>query len=722
MTGYLARFCARRPWTTILVWVALVAVATLLNLRLLDSALTTESPVLFGVESTSAEKLLEERLQGPEPIVEFVIVQSETLTVEDAAFQEKVESLHQEVVDLGSDIVSAARHYYQDNDGSLVSADGDTTYIPLVMTGDLSEAEGAIENVLHIVEEADAEEGFRVLLGGRSSISHEINEISRTDLETGERIGVPIALIVLLVLFGAFVAALMPLGLAVVAIGVALGATAVIGQAFEMVFAVTLLITMIGLATGIDYSLLMISRFREELGRGIGKIEAVERSGATAGLTVVFSGVTVMVSLSGLALVPELLSRSLAIGAILVVAVALLATMTLLPAALSLLGTRINLLSLPFFQRESVQSPQSSGGGFWGSVTRLVTRHPLVSVVLAAAPMIALIYVFFDIETGLSGVENFPEGAQTKEAFLVLEEEFSFGLLNPAEVVVDGDMGNPQVLAAIEDLRSSISQDPRFPIPAELTVHPPQDLAQVMVFIPGDPRSREALDRLEALRGEHIPSAFDGVPANVLVAGESAVVSDFLGVLNVYTPIVIAYVLGISFVILMLVFRSIVIPVKAVVMNLLSVGATYGLMVLVFQKGVGTDLLGFQHVEVIDAWIPLFLFCILFGLSMDYHVFLLSRIREHYDETGNNTLAVTQGLRDTTKLITGAALIMVVVFSGFAAGQATLNQQVGFGLAVAIFLDATLVRTVLVPASMELLGGRNWYLPSWLRWLPRLHV
>ena len=250
----------------------------------------------------------------------------------------------------------------------------------------------------------------------------------------------------------------------------------------------------------------------------------------------------------------------------------------------------------------------------------------------------------------------------------------------------------------------------------------PGDLALLNVIIPGEPRTKAAVDIVETIRGEYIPAAFDGVDAEAFVGGVSAEASDVYSIVQRYTPIVFAFVLGFSFLVLMLVFRSIVIPIKAVFMNLLSVGTAYGLMVLVFQKGVATDLFGFQHAEVIDVWIPLFLFAVLFGLSMDYHVFLLSRIRERYDRTGNNAEAVAYGLRSTAGLITGAALIMVAVFGAFATGQTIINQQVGFGLAVAVLLDATLVRSVLVPASMEVLGARNWYLPSWLHWLPDLRV
>ena len=268
----------------------------------------------------------------------------------------------------------------------------------------------------------------------------------------------------------------------------------------------------------------------------------------------------------------------------------------------------------------------------------------------------------------------------------------------------------------------SLQEDPVFPVPPSPQVNDAGDLALLTLPFPGEPNSRAATEKMATLREVHVADAFDGVPAEVHVGGVTAEATDFFNIVDVYTPIVFAFVLGLSFIILMLAFRSIVIPIKVIIMNLLSVGTTYGLLVLVFQKGVGTDLLGFQHAEVIDAWIPLFLFTILFGLSMDYHVFLLSRIRERYDQTGNNAQAVAYGLRSTGGMITGAALIMVAVFGGFAAGDTIVNQQVGFGLAVAVFLDATLVRSVLIPASMEVLGRGNWYLPSWLSWLPDLRV
>ena len=656
------------------------------------------------------------------PITEIVIVQSETLTVDDPAFRAKAEAVFGEVVALGSDTITFGQNYYQVGDESLVSADRKTTIMPLVLTGSLEEAEKNVKSVLDIIEEADQEEGFRVLMGGTASISYESNELAREDLEQGERIGIPVALLILLALFGAVVASLVPVVLAFMCIIVALGLAALIGQVFELVFFDTLMITMIGLAVGIDYSLIIISRFRDEMGRGLDKREAVERAGATAGRTVLFSGVTVVIALCGMLIVPFSFFQSLGLGAILVVIVTLAATLTLLPAVLALLGPKVNLLSIPFFSKATVERSDVPQRGFWEFITRIVTRAPVASTAIVGALMIAATVFYFQIQTGLNGVDTFPEGAQTREAFFVLEQDFSFGLINPTEIVIDGDIDSPGVQGAMEELQASLVADPNFPIPPVPAVNPSKDLALLTVIIPGEPRSPAAVDAVRMIRDEYVPDAFSGVAATVVVGGETAKATDIFAIVNKYTPIVFALVLGFSFLILMLVFRSIVIPIKAVFMNLLSVGTAYGLMVLVFQKGVATDLLGFQHAEVIDVWIPLFLFSILFGLSMDYHVFLLSRIRERYDQTGDNAEAVAYGLRSTAGLITGAALVMVVVFGAFASGKTIINQQVGFGLAVAVLLDATLVRSVLVPASMEVLGKRNWYLPSWLGWLPDLRI
>ena len=697
---------------------------------ILDPATTTEFKLSGSAESSRAERLLEDNLRGPTQINEIVIVQSDSLTVDDPGFRAKVEAVYADIASLGGDTVTPGLSYYLTDPPSqaLVSADRKTTIMPLVMTGDFEQAVENVQRVVDVVEEADGQDGFSVLIVGDASISHEQNELAERDLRQGERIGIPIALVILVVLFGTLFAVLMPIGLSLLGIVVALGITALIGQALDLVFFVTLMIIMIGLAVGIDYSIIIISRFRDEMDRGLDKYEAIERAAATAGRTVLFSGVTVVIALCGMLIVPFSFFQSLGLGAILVVLVALAATLTFLPANLAVHGGRLHLLPVPFLGRRRAQLSEStgaSGQGFWGFVTRIVMRHPVISIAVVGAPMIAATLFYFQwpgIHTGLNGVDAFPGGAQTREAFFVMEEKFSFGLVYPTEIVIDGDIDSPELQEAIGKLQASLGDDPGLQASPFPTVNSSRDLALLAAYIPGEPRSREAVDVASRVRDQYVPAAFDGVDAEVLVGGVTAEAADTFSIVRVYTPIVFAFVLGFSFLILMLVFRSIVIPIKAVIMNLLSVGTAYGLIVLVFQKGVAADFLGFQQAEVIDAWIPLFLFSILFGLSMDYHVFLLSRIRERYDQTGNNAEAVAYGLRSTAAIITGAALIMVAVFGAFASGETIINQQVGFGLAVAIFLDATLVRSVLVPATMEVLGRGNWYLPSWLSWLPDLRV
>ena len=720
----LAHASAGRPLLTFGIWLVLGVAALLISTQLLDSATTTELRLSGGIESERARKLVESRLGSPDSITEIVVIQSETLTVDDPAFQQRAASVSAELVALGPDVVAGGINYWLTGDESLVSADRRTTIMPVNVAGDLEQAIENVEEVVHVTSEADQTGGFRVLVGGEASIAWERAELAESDLQKGERFGIPVALIILLIIFGSAVAAALPIGLAVVSIGVSLGIASLVGQAFELSFFVTLMITMIGLAIGIDYSLLIVSRYREELRRGESVRDAVAKAGATAGRTVLFSGFTVVFALCGMLIIPSSFFQSLGLGAIIVVLVTLAATFTLLPAVLALLGPRVNSLRLPFIGR-AVARPDSasdSRGGIGDAITRAVTRLPLLSLLAVGGAMIAAAVFFFQIDTGVNGLDVNPEGSFTRDAFFILEQEFSFGVVNPADIVIDGDVGSPEVQEAIEKLEASIQADPRFPLPPEMQAFPETNLAVLSVVIAGEPSSPPAIAAVNAIRDEHIPAAFGGVPAEGLVGGLSATSADFQDIVDTYTPIVFAFVLGLSFILLMVVFRSLVIPVKAIIMNLLSVGAAYGLLVVVFQKGLGADLFGFQQTEVIDLWIPLFLFSILFGLSMDYHVFLLSRIKERYDQTGDNTEAVAFGLRSTAGIITGAAVIMVVVFGAFAAGETLINQQVGFGLAVAVFLDATLVRSVLVPASMEVLGARNWYLPPLLRWLPDLQI
>ena len=720
-TRSLARASARHPWRTVVIWIGVIAVAVGLNAAFLQDGLTTEFTFSTAPESVRGARLLEERLRGPRPINEIIVVRSSSLIVDDDAFEATVTGLFDDVMALGPDVVESGVNYYQFRLPNFISDDRHTVIIPFVMAGTLDQANDNIGGLFALVEEAGGADAFDVYLVGEASVAFETNELSVREIEQGERVGVPMALLILLVLFGAVVAAFVPLVLAALAIVTALGATALVGLFVELSFFVTLMISMIGLATGIDYSLIVVSRFREEMGRGRSKLEAVEIAGATASRTVFFSGLTVVLALAGLLLHPASIFQSLATGAILVVVAAVALTTTLLPAALALLGAHVNALRLPIIGRR-IGVAADVGGGFWTAVTRVVMRYPLLSFVAAAGIMVAAALPALDLKTGFNGVDSLPDGVQSKDAFFILEEEFSFGVVSPMEIVIDAPAADEAVLSAIEALRETLAADPDFVGASRVRVNAEGDLTLVSVPVAGEPASDEAIAALKRLRSDYLPAAFAGVDAEILVTGETAFNDDFFEITDRYTPIIFAFVLTLSFVLLTVAFRSIVIPLKAIILNLLSVGAAYGLMVLVFQKGYGADLLGFQTSEMIDAWIPLFLFAVLFGLSMDYHVFLLSRIRERYDQTHDNAESVAYGLRSTAGLITGAALIMVAVFGGFASGDLISNQQIGFGLAVAVFLDATIVRTVLVPASMRLLGRANWYYPRFLEWVPRVGI
>jgi RND superfamily putative drug exporter len=454
---------------------------------------------------------------------------------------------------------------------------------------------------------------------------------------------------------------------------------------------------------------------------------------------VLFSGSVVVISLLGMLIVPTNIFRALGGGAILVAIASVLVSLTLLPAVLSLLGDNVNRLSVRGLLRLILRRPESAptttevhaDRGFWAGAAHTVMARPWVSVVLSTALLIALAIPYLRIELGFAGASSLPQDSDAYRAFGILNSEFTAGDALPTEVVAVADnVTTPEFAAAIDRLNELVAADAaQFgaegiePNPSQ-TDGPSADgtVYLTTVALPGDANSPEAGAALDRLRNEIVPTAFEGTDATVSVGGQTAFGEDFFAVVDRYTPIVFALVLSLSFVLLLMVFRSLIVPLKAIVMNLLSVGAAYGMLVLIFQEGFLADVLGFQEVPTIEAWVPLFLFMILFGLSMDYHVFLLSRIRERYDHGVDNASSVAFGLRSTANIITGAAAIMVVVFSGFALGQLVMFQQFGFGLAFAVLLDATVVRMVLVPAAMELLGDRNWYLPSWLRWLPDLRV
>ncbi|MEZ4501447.1 MAG: MMPL family transporter [Dehalococcoidia bacterium] len=719
-TAGIARASARRKWLVIGIWVVALVIGGVLSSGIAD-VLNNDQRQTNDPESQRAAELLVARgLRQEAPLEEVVIVRSSELTVQDPAFQAEIERVANGVRDLGSDVV-VALSLDQPGATAIPSQDLHTAIFQVRLNGVLQDSADVSKPYVERIEQLNEETpgDFEVLTSGFGSLNETFATLAEEDLQAETRV-LPIALVVLILVFGAVVAAFVPMLVAAFSIVIALGLSAVIGQIWPLSFFVTNFITTIGLALGIDYSLFIVERFREERAKGLETIDAIAHAGDTATRAVVFSGLTVIIALLGMFLVPQAIFRSLATGAILVAGVAVLASLTLQPALLSAFGDRVNLLSIPGLNRGGHGIEDR---GFWAGAAHFVMGNAVVSVVLAAGLLLFLSLFYFNINLGFAGPSTLPEDTMARHAYEVVATEFAAGEAAPVEIVVDGDTSSPEVQGAIQDLMASLEADPDFGTPF-IPPENAQNANTTLILAPltaefASPEERATVDRL---RDSVVPAAFNGVSANVLVGGIPGGNADFFSMVDQFTPWVFVFVLSFSFVLLLLVFRSIVVPIKAIIMNLLSVGAAYGLLVLVFQDGVGADLLGFQTVDTIEAWIPLFLFTILFGLSMDYHVFLLSRIRERYDQTHDNTASVAFGLRTTANIITGAAAIMIAVFSGFAMGQMVMFQQLGFGLAIAVFLDATVVRTILVPATMSLLGDANWYLPSWLRWLPDLRV
>ncbi len=713
----LARSSARRPWATVALWIVALLTSIGLTSALLGDALTTAADFTDNPESKQAQALIDE-VRGAAAATELIVVTSDSMSVADPVFRGFVDDIQRRMQDLSPTVVSHVGSYLTE-DGP-VAESGHSALLPVTLAGTSSDVTAANAAAVHdALAEVRPPDTIEASITGPATLENEFNRIAEEDLATGETIGLAVALLVLVFVFGAVFAGLVPILLGVVSIAVALGSAALVGLAFDLSFFVTNMITMIGLAVGIDYSLFIVSRYREERAAGHHKIDAIGRAGNTASRAVFFSGLTVVLALLGMLLLPNTIFRSLGIGAILVVIVAVAASLTLLPALLSLLGDRIEWLRI----RGRSAASRERQGRLWDRLTNAVMRRPVTSLIASAGFLIVLSLSYFSINTGFNGVSTLPDDIESKRAFAVLEADFSGGLTSPVEIVVDGPAD-----AAVDELRAELAAHPAFG--SQSTVQAAAGSIKIISApLAGDVNSDASIEAVRELRADTIPAVFAGTGATVLVGGETAGTVDFLTQTADWTPLVFLFVLGLSFILLTVAFRSVVIPAKAIAMNLLSVGAAYGLIVAFFQQGVGpawvkdiAGRLGFAQVEVIEAWLPLFLFSVLFGLSMDYHVFLLSRIKERFDHTGDNADSVAYGLRSTAALITGAAAIMVAVFSGFAAGRLVSFQQMGFGLAAAVLLDATIVRSVLVPASMKLLGARNWYLPRWLEWIPQVNI
>jgi RND superfamily putative drug exporter len=637
-------------------------------------------------------------------------VRSDRYRVDDAPFQSFVRRTQAAARETGD--ASNVRSYLDGRDPALISRDRHATIIPLFV-----ESTDEIGAVIDAVQRT-RDPSFSVSITGDNTVDRDFETLSESDLKNGElRIGAPAALIVLLVVFGAVVAGLVPLLMAMVSIIVALGLVAVLSNAFELSTFIVNMLSGMGLALGIDSSLFVISRYREERGAGREPPDSIAAAGATASRAVLFSGTAFVVAMFGMLIIPSNIMRSLALGAILVGIVSVAAALTLLPALLGLMHDRVNALRLPFVG-SAASGAASPEGRFWRAVIDRVLRRPALSLAAAVVLLLAAATPFLDLHVGAQGVTTMPDGFVAKRGFLALQRDFPQMTTDPLRIVVD-DVNGPPARAGVERVASALASNPRF---GKAETQRAGDVVLLSAPVRGDPDSDEAVAAVRDLRANVVRPAFAGTGASPYVGGASAEDAEYFDAVTDPAPYVFAFVLGLTFVLLTIAFRSIVVAGTAIVLNLLSVGAAYGLLVLVFQHGFAAGVLGFQQVESIEAWVPLFLFSVLFGLSMDYQVFLLSRIKERYDVVGDTTEAVAFGVATTARIITGAALIIVAAFAGFATGELVMFQQMGFGVGAALLIDATVIRSVLLPSAMGLLGRWNWYLPGWLSWLPRLEV
>ena len=746
----LARASSHHAWRTVGIWAVILILGFGASGVLLSKALTTDFDFTNNPEAIRAQTLLQQKQLEQDVTPETFVMTGPEGATTDPAFTAKVNAALNDVRALDPSVVLQVPSQFPLSQadksnpqvaalGPFASEDGTAVLFNVILVK-ASDQTATIVDGLDAIQAkySTGDTGFYML--GEPTSTADFKKISEDDLKKGETIGVVVAIIVLLIVFGSLIAGVTPIIMGIFAIGVAFGVVGLLGEVWRWSFFVPNLMTMLGLAVGIDYSLFIVSRYREERRRGRDNLEAIGMSGATANRAVFFSGLTVVIALAGMLLVPTTIFRGLAGGAIIVVLISVALSMTLLPALMALFSDRLVKPGFLFGRGRTLE--QGRAGGFWDRESRSVMKRPWVYLIVTASFLILLSVPYWaqsradgvgrGMKKGFSGIEAIPDGIPTKDAFNVLVAKFpkESGAQSTAQVVIPGAANDPTISSEIEALDTAVAGNPAFAKP-----QPPQtsqDGTVTLVAIPfageaTDSQSQAAVDAVTALRDQYVPQAF-GQDSGVLVGGDTALTKDFFDISNKYTPIVILLVLGLSFILLTVVFRSIVVPAKAIVMNLLSVGAAYGLITLIFQQGGPSwaksiaEALNFTQVQAIESWLPLFLFSILFGLSMDYQVFLLSRIREEYDKTSDNSEAVAYGLRTTGGIITGAAVIMVAVFAAFASGRIAALQEMGFGLAVAVFLDATIVRSVLVPSAMKLLGDRNWYLPKWLQWLPKVDV
>jgi RND superfamily putative drug exporter len=713
LTARAATWSARHRRIAILGWMAFVVAAVVLGSAVGTKHISSDNN---GVgESARADRIINAKF--PQYAGEQVLIQSKKLTVRDPRFQAAVRDVVKRVAatrtvqDLRSPLALANR--------GEISRDGHSALVSFQIAGDQSHADDQVRASLAATAAAQkAHPGLRIEQAGDASADKALNKSFSDDFAKARTLSLPITLLILIFAFGALVAAGIPVLLAITGVAATLGLVGLVSHLAPVDPSVSEVVLLIGMAVGVDYSLFYMRREREERAAGRGEQAALEAAAATSGRSVLISGFTVMAAMAGMYLAGNKTFASMATGTILVVAVAVLASLTVLPALLSKLGDKVMKGGVPFVARRRERGGE---GRIWGAIVDRVLRHPGLAAVVSGGIVVALAIPAIGLHTSDPGLQGLPKGLPIVKTLDRMQAAFPGGA-QPAHVVVQArDVRAPQVRAAIGQLERQALATGQMHQPFDVQVSRDHTVADVSIPLSGQGADSTSYRALDTLRGQVIPATIGGVPgAKALVTGATAGAKDFNDSMKSHLPAVFAFVLTVTFLLLLITFRSIVIPLTAIVLNMLSVGAAYGVLALVFQHSWAEGLLGFKSTGAITSWLPLFLFVILFGLSMDYHVFILSRVREAHDRGMSTSDAVAHAIKSTAGPVTSAAIVMVAVFAIFASLGALEFKQLGVGLAAAILLDATLIRAVLLPAVMKLLGDANWYLPKRLAWLPHL--
>jgi uncharacterized membrane protein YdfJ with MMPL/SSD domain len=655
-------------------------------------------------ESGRMDRLLDKDFQTPAG--ERVIVQSRTLTANDPRFAVVVADVLRRL----KTNKTATNFTTPVQDTGLISADKHSALIDFEVAGDPDTASDRVQPILDTTAAAQAAHSDFVIeeFGAASG-----------DLKKAGELSIPITLGILLLAFGALVAAGIPLLLGLTAVIATMGLLAIPSKIFPMDESIGAVVLLIGLAVGVDYTMFYLKREREERREGKSAEEALQVAAATSGRSVLISGLTVMIAMAGMFLTGDPTFKGFGAATIIVVAVAVIGSLTVLPAMLSWLGDRVEKVHLPWGKR---LRPEHGESRFWSAILGPVLRHPIPAIALSAGFLLILCGVALQLKTVVPGADTYPQSLPVVKTYNKMQKAFPGGE-TPAGIVIKADnVRSVAVKEAIGQLSWRALSTNVMHEPILTDVNKSGTVAVVSIPVAGSGTDATSQKAVNALRDEILPNTLGLVPTieDYGVTGETASSKDFNDQMGQRIPYVFGFVILLAFLLLMITFRSIVIPTVSIILNLLSVGACYGVLVLVFQHGIGKGILNFSYTDGVAGFIPMFLFVILFGLSMDYHVFILSRIREGYDQGRTTADAVEHGIKVSAGVVTSAAIVMVFVFAIFGTLQILFLKQFGVGLAAAILIDATIIRAVLLPATLKVLGDSIWYLPSWLEWLPRI--